>query len=110
MTSSYRRTVRVPQASPSDPDPATPGSAGKVPRDLACQEASRIRAFMYVVDEDARTRRAVILMFAVTAAGAVVLSLLALLLVALGPVSTAVGGGVGSTAGAIAVLARRPSR
>jgi hypothetical protein len=111
MTSSYRRTVRVPQAPPPDPDPSTPGTAGKVTHDLACQETSRTRAFMYVIDDNARTRRTVTLVIAITGAGAVLLSLLALLPVALGPVSTAVGSGIGSVGSALlAALVRRSPR
>ena len=72
-------------------------------------ETPRTRAFMYVVEDEARTRRAVGLVFAVTGAATVLLCVLAVLAAVLGPTALAVGGGsVGGAA--LAAVARKLPR
>jgi hypothetical protein len=103
-----RRTARTrlrpprPQVPPAGTAAADrdgrPTGPGTVERAAAASEPAGpptrgTHAFMYVVDDDARTRRTVRLVFAVTGAAALLLVLLALLAVVLGVTAFAVGGG-----------------
>jgi hypothetical protein len=65
---------------------------------------------MYVVEDGARTRRTVVLVFAVTVAAAVLVCVLAVLGAVFGPTALAVGGGGSAGAAAVATAVRKLSR
>jgi hypothetical protein len=101
-----RRTV---QAAPADPGPAKPGAPAELPGGPASPETKRpetprTRAFMFVVEDEARTRRTVRLVFAVGGAAVVLLCVLVLLAAVLGPTAFAVGGAT------LAAVARKLAR
>ncbi|HSV65612.1 MAG TPA: hypothetical protein VLJ59_06860 [Mycobacteriales bacterium] len=101
MKTFRRRTARAPQTASLGVDAPAP-----VLKDPDPVETPRTHAFMYVVDDDARTRRTVTLVFAITSAAAVLVSLLALLAAVLGPSALAIGSG-GSVGGAVLTAVAR---
>ncbi len=109
MTSFRRRTAPV-QVAPADPGLGNPGPPAEVPGGPVRPETPRTRAFMYVVEDEARTRRTVMLVVAVTGAAAVLLCVLAVLAAVLGPTALAVGGGGSVGVAAVAAVVRKLSR
>jgi hypothetical protein len=108
MTSFRRRTAPV-QVTPPDAGADNPGAPAEIPGP-ARPETPRTRAFMYVVENEARTRRTVRLVVAVTGAAAVLVCVLGVLAAVLGPTAFAVGGGGSVGGAAMAAIARKLTR